>query len=125
MSLEIILVIVLWLILAPILYKTFKGFLSESSEEKADREHKEKKKREEEREFKIQYEKFEEDRKIKLEQETKQREAEGRFLFDAPSKELEKPFAERAAYYANKGMDMPYPTEKEIEEMRNNLKKNK
>lgn len=121
MSLEIILVIVLWLILAPILYKTFKGFLSESSEEKADREHKEKKKKE----FKIQYEKFEKDQKLKLEQETKQREAEGRFLFNAPSKELEKPFAERAAYYANKGMDMPYPTEKEIEEMRNNLKKNK
>ena len=125
MDSEFIAVIVLWLIIGPILFKTFKNFFFESKEEKTQREKQEEKKKKEQKDFQKYYEKFEQEQKTQLEQERKKREAEGSLLFDAPSKELEEQFAERAAYYANRGMDMPYPSKEEIEKMKENLKKRK
>ena len=121
MDLEILAVIVLWLIIGPMLFKTFKNLLFETKEEKIQRE----KKEEEEKIKQEYYDKLNQEEQEKWEKERKKREAEGKFLFDAPSKELEEQFAERAAYFASRAMDMPYPSKEEIKKMKENLKKRK
>ena len=116
MELELIAVIVLWIIVGPLLYKTFKNlfFFLESPEDKKTREKVEKLKAE----SRDKASKMLKENELKLEKSRKKREAEGKFLFDAPSKDLEGAFAKRAAFFANQGLDMPYPSEEEIEQMK-------
>jgi hypothetical protein len=116
MESEIIAVIVLWIIVGPLLYKTFKNlfFKIESPEDKKTREKVEKLKAE----SRDKASKMLKENELKLEKSRKKREAEGKFLFDAPSKDLEGAFAKRAAFFANQGLDMPYPSEEEIEQMK-------
>ena len=116
MELELIAVIVLWIIVGPLLYKTLKNlfFKIESPEDKNTRKEAEKLKAESQHKAS----KVLRENELKLEKSRKRREAEGKFLFDAPSKELEGAFAKRAAFFANQGLDMPYPSHAEIEQMR-------
>ena len=125
MELELIAVFFLWLIIGPILYSTFKNLFSTTEEEKEQIKKRKREEKERETRFSKVFIETERKRELKLEKERKKREAEGTFLFDAPSKELEEKFAIRAAYYASKGMDVPYPSKEEIKQMKDEIKAEK